>query len=80
MYDKIEMCMKNGNELFIDQCEENIYDIFENYINEKYGYNAKTQKKFYIIKNKKLDKHENFKLYLILWNYILINGIIFFPI
>ena len=65
MFDKIELCMKNGSELFIDQCEENISDIFENYINEKSGYNAKTGKRSYLIKNKKLDKHENFKLYLI---------------
>ena len=65
MFDKIESSMKNGNELFIDQCEENIYDIFENYIKEKSGYNAKTKKKYYVIKNKKFDKDEKFKLYLI---------------
>ena len=65
MFEKIELGMKNGSHLFIDQCEEEIYDIFDNYINEKSGYNAKTQKRFYMIKNKKLDKHEGFKLYLI---------------
>ena len=65
MFEKIELAMKNGNDLFIDECEENIYDIFENYINDKYGYNAKTQKNCYLIKNKKIDKDEKFKLYLI---------------
>ena len=65
MFDKIELAMKNGHELFIDQCEENVYNIFDNLINEKSGYNAKTQKRFYLIKNKKIDRHPNFKLYLI---------------
>ena len=65
MFEKIEISMRSGSFLFIDQCEENIYDIFENLINEKSGYNAKTQKRFYIIKNKKIDKDENFKLFLI---------------
>ena len=65
MFEKIELGMKNGSHLFIDQCEEEIYDILDNYINQKSGYNAKTQKNFYMIKNKKIDKHENFKLYLI---------------
>ena len=65
MFEKIELAMKNGNDLFIDECEENIYDIFENYINDKYGYNAKKQKNCYLIKNKKIDKDEKFKLYLI---------------
>ena len=65
MFEKIELAMKNGNELFIDECEGNIYNILENYINDKYGYNAKTQRNYYLIKNKKIDKHEKFKLYLI---------------
>ena len=65
MFEKIEISMKSGSILFIDQCEENIYDIFENLINERSGYNAKTQKRFYMIKNKQIDKHEDFKLYLI---------------
>ena len=50
MFEKIEISMKSGSILFIDQCEENIYDIFENLINERSGYNAKTQKRFYMIK------------------------------
>ena len=65
MFEKIEFAMKNGNILFIDQCEENIYDIMENYINNKYTYNPKTGRDSYLIKNKKIDKDPNFKLFLI---------------
>ena len=65
MFDKIENSMKNGTILFIKQCEENIYDIMENLINEKFIYNAEKGKNCYLIKNKKIERHEKFKLYLI---------------
>ena len=65
MFDKIENSMKNGTILFINQCEENIYDIMENLINEKFTYNAEKGKNCYLIKNKKIERHEKFKLYLI---------------
>ena len=65
MFDKIENSMKNGTILFIKQCEENIYDIMENLINEKFTYNAEKGKNCYLIKNKKMERHEKFKLYLI---------------
>ena len=55
--------MKNGTILFIKQCEENIYDIMENLINEKFTYNAEKGKNCYLIKNKKMERHEKFKLY-----------------
>ena len=65
MFDKIESSMKNGSVLFIKQCEENIYNIMENLINEKFTYNAENGKNSYVIKNKKMAKSEKFKLYLI---------------
>ena len=65
MFDKIESSMKNGSVLFIKQCEENIYNIMENLINEKFTYNPENGKNSYIIKNKKMAKSEKFKLYLI---------------
>ena len=65
MFEKLEQSMKNGIILFIKQCEENIYNILENLINEKFSYNPETGKNSYIIRNKKMAKHERFKLYLI---------------
>ena len=65
MLDKIESSMKNGSVLFIEQCEEGIYDIMENLIENKFTYNAQNGKNCYIIKNKKIDKNPKFKLYLI---------------
>ena len=65
MFDKIEAAMKNGCILFVNQCEENIYNILENLVNEKFSYNAEKGKNCYIIKNKKMEKSEKFKLYLI---------------
>ena len=57
MFDKIEASMKNGNVLFIEQCEEGIYDIMENLIQERYTYNAEKGKYCYLIKNKKIEKN-----------------------
>jgi len=65
MFDKIEAAMKNGSILFVNQCEENIYNILENLVNDKFSYNAEKGKNCYIIKNKKMEKSEKFKLYLI---------------
>lgn len=44
IFDKIELSMKNGCILFIKQCEENIYNILENLINEKFTYNPEVKK------------------------------------
>jgi hypothetical protein len=65
MFDKIEACMKNGNVLFIEQCEEGIYDILENLIQERFTYNAEKGINCYLIKNKKIEKNPKFKLYLV---------------
>ena len=65
MFDKIEASMKNGNVLFIEQCEEGIYDIMENLIQERYTYNAEKGKYCYLIKNKKIEKNPKFKLYFV---------------
>ena len=65
MFDKIESSMKNGSVLFIEQCEEEIYSIMENLIQEKFSYNAEKGKNCYLIKNKKIEKNPKFKLYLI---------------
>ena len=65
MFDKIEACMKNGNVLFIEQCEEGIYDIMENLIQERFTYNAEKGKNCYLIKNKKIEKNPKFKLYFV---------------
>ena len=65
MFDKIETAMRSGNILFIEQCEEGIYNIMENLITEKFIYNAETGKNSYIIKNKKMIKSPKFKLYFI---------------
>ena len=65
MLDKIETSMKNGSILFIEQCEEGIYDIMENLIENKFIYNKQNGKNCYIIKNKKIEKNPKFKLHLI---------------
>ena len=65
MFDKIETSMKNGSVLFIEQCEEGIYNIMENLIQERYTYNAERGKYCYLIKNKKIEKNQKFKLYFI---------------
>ena len=65
MFDKIEAAMKNGSVLFIEQCEEEIYNIMENLIKEKFSYNAERGKNCYLIKNKKIEKNPKFKLYFI---------------
>ena len=65
MFDKIEASMKNGSVLFIEQCEEGIYDIMENLILERFTYNAERGKNCYFIKNKKMEKNPKFKLYFI---------------
>ena len=65
MLDKIETSMKNGSVLFIEQCEEEIYNIMENLIQEKFIYNAERGKNCYLIKNKKIERHPKFKLYFI---------------
>ena len=65
MFDKIESAMKNGSVLFIEQCEEEIYNIMENLIKEKFTYNAERGKNCYLIKNKKIEKNPKFKLYFI---------------
>ena len=65
MFEKIEASMKNGSVLFIEQCEEGIYDIMENLIEEKYTYNAEKGKNTYLIKNKKIEKNQKFKLYFV---------------
>ena len=65
MFEKLESSMKNGCILFIDQCEENIYSILENLITNKFSYNAEKGKNCYLIKNKKMEKSDRFKLYLI---------------
>jgi hypothetical protein len=65
MFDKIESAMRNGSILFINQCEEAIYNALENLVNEKFTYNAEKGKNCYLIKNRKMVKSEKFKLYLI---------------
>ena len=65
MFDKLESAMKSGSILFIKQCEENIYNILQNLIDEKFSYNPNNGKNCYLIKNKKIDRNERFKLYLI---------------
>ena len=65
MFEKLESAMKNGTIIFIKQCEENIYNILQNLIDEKFSYNSNNGKNCYLIKNKKIDKNERFKLYLI---------------
>ena len=65
MFDKLESAMKSGSILFIKQCEENIYNILQNLINEKFSYNSISGKNCYFIRNKKIDRNERFKLYLI---------------
>ena len=65
MFDKIESAMKNGSVLFIEQCEEDIYHIMENLINDKFIYNAESGKNSYLIRGKKIIKNPKFKLYFI---------------
>ena len=65
MFDKLESSMKSGNILFIEQVEENIINIMENYIYEKSIYNGQKGKYCYLIKNKLLEKHDKFKLYFV---------------
>ena len=65
MFDKIESAMRNGSVLFIEQCEEGIYNIMENLITNKFIYNAETGKNSYMIRGKKLIKNPKFKLYFI---------------
>ena len=65
MFDKLELAMKSGSILFIKQCEENIYNILQNLIDEKFSYNPNNGKICYLIKNKKMDRNERFKVYLI---------------
>ena len=65
MFDKIENAMKNGSILFINQCEEAIYNIMENLVNEKFSYNSEKGKNCYLIKNRKMVKSDKFRLYLI---------------
>ena len=65
MFDKIESSMRNGNVLFIEQCEEGIYNIMENLITDKFIYNAESGKNSYLIKGKKIIKNPKFKLYFI---------------
>ena len=65
MFEKLELAMKSGSFIFIKQCEENIYNILQNLIDEKFSYNPNNGKNCYLIKNKKIDKNERFKLYLI---------------
>ena len=65
MFDKLESAMKSGNILFIEQVEENIVNIMENYIYEKSIYNGQKGKFCYNIKGKLLEKHDKFKLYFV---------------
>ena len=65
MFDKIESAMKNGSVLFIEQCEEDIYHIMENLINDKFIYNVESGKNSYLIRGKKIIKNPKFKLYFI---------------
>ena len=65
MFDKIESAMKTGSILFIEQCEEGIYNIMENLINDKFIYNAESGKNSYLIRGKKIIKNPKFKLYFI---------------
>jgi len=65
MFDKIESAMKNGSVLFIEQCEEGIYNIMENLITDKFIYNAESGKNSYLIRGKKIIKNPKFKLYFI---------------
>ena len=65
MFDKIESAMRNGSVLFIEQCEEGIYNIMENLILDKFIYNAESGKNSYIIRGKKIIKNPKFKLYFI---------------
>ena len=57
MFDKIESSMRNGNVLFIEQCEEGIYNIMENLITDKFIYNVESGKNSYLIKGKKIIKN-----------------------
>ena len=65
MFEKLESSMKSGNIFFIEQCEENIVNILENLIYEKFSYNPKTGRNCYLIKNKLLERNEKFKLYFV---------------
>ena len=64
LFDKIESAMRNGSVLFIEQCEEDIYNIMENLIIDKFIYNAESGKNSYLIRGKKIIKNPKFKLYL----------------
>ena len=65
MFEKIESSMKGGIILFIDNCEENIYQILDNLIVDNSTYNSEKGRFCYEIKDRKMDKNEKFKLYLI---------------
>ena len=52
MFDKIESSMKNGNILFIENVEENIYNILINLIQDKFTYNAEKGLNNYVIRGK----------------------------
>ena len=65
MFDKIESAMRNGSVLFIEQCEEGIYNIMENLILDKFIYNAERGQNSYLIRGKKIIKNPKFKLYFI---------------
>ena len=65
MFDKIESAMRNGSVLFIEQCEEGIYNIMENLILDKFIYNAESGKNSYLIRGKKIIKNPKFNLYFI---------------
>jgi len=65
MFDKIESAMRNGSVLFIEQCEEGIYNIMENLILDKFIYNTESGKNSYLIRGKKIIKNPKFNLYFI---------------
>ena len=65
MFDKIESSMKNGNILFIENVEENIYNILINLIQDKFTYNAEKGLNNYVIRGKNCLRNKKFKLYLI---------------
>ena len=65
MFEKIESSLKGGVILFIDNCEGNIYHILDNLIIDNSTYNSEKGRFCYEIKDKKMEKNNKFKLYLV---------------
>ena len=64
MFDKVESALKNGGILYIDQVEAKIFDVLKNIIIDN-NISTERNKKAYMLRGKKIEKNEKFKLYFI---------------